>query len=315
MCIRDSTIAQRAFALQKGEVSEPIEGTFTTALVRVLDIVPGTEKPFEEVREEVRTLAVNQRVTQELSRLTNAFEDDHTAGMPILEAAKKHNLPVQDVAVDRQGRGLDGNPVTLDGATQALYTAVFASDIGVENEPVRLEAGAYAWFDVQEIIPSRQKAFEEVRDQAATAWTDEQVRTRLTGIAQDLQKRIEGGEVMAQVAESVAAAVSETKPLKRADVHPGLPISAVAQAFTLPGGGAGTTSTTDRLSRVVFQVTKVIEPAPLEPAVAEALRSQLGQSIATDNLSQYIAGVRSSLGTSINQREFSLIAGSGAVNN
>jgi peptidyl-prolyl cis-trans isomerase D len=311
----DPKIAEAAFSLAKGEISKPVEGAFTTALVRVVDIIPGEEKTFEEVREAVQKRAIDSRVSQELSRLANAFEDDHTAGMPIAEAAKKHGLAVEEVTLDRQGRAPDGKSAAPDAANPALYNAIFLSDVGVENEPVRLEQGAYAWFDVIETIAPRQKSFEEVRDEAAASWTNEQVASKLTELAQTLRSRVEGGEPIKAVAESVNATLVESKPLKRGDVEPGIPISTVAQAFALPLNGVNTVSTPDRLSRVVFQVARIIEPEPLAGLAATNLRNQLSQSIATDTLAQYIAGVRTSLGASINQRSFSVLAGTGEAAN
>ncbi len=242
----DPAIAEAAFALQKGEVSKPVKGALTTAIVRVLEILPGAEKSLAEVEDQVRKAVVDRRVAQELSRLTNAFEDDHTAGMPLAEAAKKHGLDLKDVVIDRQGKTPDGGSATVEGAAPALFSAVYESDVGVENAPVRLDDGAYAWFEVLDIIPSRQKTFEEAKDEVTKAWQEEQVRTKLVQLSQDLQKRIEGGEAIDAVAQSVNAQAAETKPLKRTDVAPGLPFSAIAQAFALKEGGVNAVAGSDR---------------------------------------------------------------------
>ncbi len=70
-----------------------------------------------------------------------------------------------------------------------------------------------------------------------------------------------------------------------------------------------------QLATWIFQVKDVIDPPPAEGLAKTQLRQQLAQSVATDNLSQYIAGVRTDLGAEINQRTFSALAGTGdAVN-
>lgn len=311
----DQAIAGAAFALGKGEASKPVKGALTTAIVRVIEIFPGAEKSFEEVKEQVRKSVLDGRVSQELSRLTNAFEDDHTAGMTLAEAAKKHGLEVKEVITDRQGKAQQGEAADVQGATPALFNDVFESDVGVENPPVRLNEGAYAWFEVVEIIPTRQMPFEEVKDDVLSKWRDDQLRTKLVEKSQELQKRIEGGETIAGVAESVNAEVKETKPLKRSDVEPGLPLSAVAQAFALRQGGVNAVVGSDRLSRVIFQLKSIVDPKPAEAVAQVNLRQQLAQSVATDNLAQYIAGVRADLGAEINSQAYSLVTGVGGPAN
>lgn len=305
----DPAIAEAAFALNKGEVSKPVKGMLTTAIVRVLEIFPSEEKSFSEVEDQVRKTVVDARVSRELSRLTNAFEDDHTAGMPLAEAAKKHGLELKEVTVDRQGRTPEGKEAPIEKATQVLFKEVFESDVGLENAPVRLEEGAYAWFEVQDIIPSRQKTFEEAREDVTKAWREDQLRTKLVELSQELQKRIEGGEPIADVAKSVNAETRDTKALKRTDVEPGLPFSAIAQAFALPKGGVNAVVGTDRASRVIFQVKDVIDPKPAEGMVLSGIQEQLKQSVAADNLSQFILAARTDLGAQVNQQQFSALTG------
>jgi peptidyl-prolyl cis-trans isomerase D len=308
----DPKVAEAAFALPKGKVSDPIDGALATAIVRVLEIYPAEEKKFDEVKEQVRKAVKDRRVKEKLSDVANAFEDDRTQGASLADAAKKHGLKVEQVTFDRAGKGEDGKPVSFAGAEGPLYKAAFESDVGVDNAAVRLSKGAYAWFDVLDVIPPRQKTFEEVKDGVSKAWRDDQIRAKLVEKSQELQKRIEGGESIEEAAKSLGAEAKTTAALKRSGIVPGLPISMIAQAFAMQKDGVNAVAGSDHLSRVVFQVKEIKEPAALDAPAQTNLRDQLARTVAADNLSQFIQGVRSDLGAEIDEREFAALGGAGS---
>ncbi len=54
---------------------------------------------------------------------------------------------------------------------QALLKAVFASDVGVDNEPITTRDGGTIWFEVANIEPARQQSFDEVKAEVTAGWT------------------------------------------------------------------------------------------------------------------------------------------------
>ena len=108
----------------------------------------------------------------------------------------------------------------------------------MENEALRLQGGGYAWYDVEDIIKARQKPFDEVKADVEADWRKDQVRAKLTAKARELVERLNHGEKIADVAKSVGATVKTTQPLKREGSEPGLPQTAMAQAFSLAEDGS-----------------------------------------------------------------------------
>ncbi len=52
-----------------------------------------------------------------------------------------------------------------------VLNGAFASRPGTDNDPVQLpQNGGYVWYDVNEVTPSRERPFDEVREQVATRW-------------------------------------------------------------------------------------------------------------------------------------------------
>ena len=168
---------------------------------------------------------------------------------------------------------------------------------------------AYAFVDVAEIIPERQRNFDEVRQEVAQAWTEEEIRSRLAKKTDELVAAIGKGQTIEDAAKTVNAEVKTTPALKRGGAEPGLPISAISQAFTLPLNGAGSAQTPDRKGRAVFQVTAITPAPPLDEKGAQQLREEISRGMGNDIVAQYVNGLQTSYGVSINPSAVAAVTG------
>src|SRR5499427_6694429 len=78
--IIDPAIADAAFALKQGEISQPVKGRFGTALLQVSKIEPGEEKTFEQMASQVKTEIAEGRARSEVTTLRDKIEDERAAG-------------------------------------------------------------------------------------------------------------------------------------------------------------------------------------------------------------------------------------------
>jgi peptidyl-prolyl cis-trans isomerase D len=303
-------IIKEAFSTDKGWVSKVADGPVSSVIVRVLEVIPGQEKSFEETKEQIRADLAAARSKAELSKAIKAFEEDRATGVVLADSARKLGLPMEEVAFDRTGKSADGKAAALSGVpVSTVVDAAFKSDVGVENEALRLPGGGYAWFEVQDIVKPRQKPLDEVKADVEAAWRKEQVRTKLVEKARELVGRIEKGEAIAAVAQSVGLEVKTSKPLKREGSEPGVPPAAIAQAFSLAEGGAGSAMPGDGATRTVFQVEKIALPPPLNEIEARGLEQQLANQIGEDNFSEFLGGITKTAGVSVDQKTFTAVVG------
>jgi peptidyl-prolyl cis-trans isomerase D len=221
---------------------------------------------------------------------------------PLADIAKEKGLTlVQIPAVDAQGRDKNGNAVEMP-ERDAVVKAAFASDIGVDNEALRLSNGGYVWYDVTGIEPAREKTLDEVRDQVATLWRQDEVAQRLSEKARQLTERLEKGEAIEALGQELAVPVKAATDLARGQAKDDLTADAVGRIFAVPVGKSANAANGADM-RAVFKVTSATVP-PLVTTTQEAqnVETQLRNGMSDDLINQYIAQVRQDLGVTINQQ-------------
>jgi peptidyl-prolyl cis-trans isomerase D len=296
----DQAVADAAFSLEQGAASAPIAGRFGPVLLRVTQIQPEAVRPFDEVAAELRQEIATERAQGQIERIHDEIEDLRAGAKPLADIAKEKGLAlVQAPAVDANGLDKAGNPADIP-AKDAVVKAAFASDIGVDNEALRTGTG-YVWYDVTGIEASREKNLEEVRDQVATQWREDQVAQRLTERARGLTERLEKGEVIEAVAQEAGSTVKTAADLARNAAKDDLTAEAVNRIFAVPVGKAGHAAN-GPYARAVFKVTSATVP-PLVTSTQQAqnIENQLRTAIGDDLINQYIAQARQDLGVTINQ--------------
>ena len=314
--IIDPAVADAAFALKAGEVSAPVKGRFGTVLLQVGKIEPGSQKTYEEVASQIKREIAEARARTELGNLRDKIEDERAGGATLAETAKKLGLKSLTIdAVDRSGRAPDGKPVADLPKTPDVISAAFASDVGVDNDALQLPNSGLLWYDVTGITPSRERTLDEVKDQVAARWRDDEIAARLQAKADDMLGKLKAGTALAQVASEAGLKVESASGLQRGKPAGFVPAKVVDAVFKTPKGAPGSAEGETQTQRFVFRVTEVIDP-PLDANSPEAkqLTTTLQNSFADDMIGEYIARLESDFGVSINQAALNQVIGGGTAN-
>jgi peptidyl-prolyl cis-trans isomerase D len=307
----DKNVAAAAYALASGGVSAPVATPFGTVLVRVTEILPSTMKPYSEVAADLKREIAVQRARAEVSRLHDKIEDQRAAGKSLADAAQEFGLEPRKIgAIDPLGSDPQSKPVEGIATDASLMKAVFASDVGVDNETLRTRDGGYQWFEITRVTPARQKGFGEVKPEVEKAWRDDEIAKRVAAKAADLVKRIESGETLAAVAASETnLAVQHGGDLQRSGGGEGPASKAATQAFNVPVKGTGSVELDDG-GRLVFQVVdSTIPPFDAADPALVAITRQVKQGVTEDIVGQYLGKLQSDLGVKMNERAFAAALG------
>lgn len=300
--IIDPKIADAAFALKANSVSEIIDGQFGHTLVHVGAITPARVKTFAEVAPEIKKAIAIETAQKAISTARDKIEDERTSGKDLTQAAKTAGFDVRVItAIDAQGLDKDGKAVPDVPDAENLLRAVFASDVGVDNDTLNQRNGGATWFEVASVEPARDRPLDEVKDQVKAQWREDETARKLSSLAADYVKKINEGTPFAQAVSAVPhVKIEHGTGLKRIDQQP-YEQAMVVQIFNVGVGKAGSVAIAGN-KRVLFHVTQsVVQPFNPDDDVMKAITPQLRNQYMEDVLSEYISKAQSDLGVTINQ--------------
>jgi peptidyl-prolyl cis-trans isomerase D len=312
----DPAVAEAAFTLPTGEVSQPVQGRFGVVLVKVGAITPGQTPSYDSLAAVIKRDLARERAIAQVADLHNKMEDERGGGASVTEAAKKIGLtPVTIEAVDRSGRAPDGQPVAGLPAGVNVVPQAFASNMGVDNEAISFNGG-YVYYDVLGVTPSRERPLDEVKDQVAARWRDQQISDRLKAKAADMVQQLTQGSTLAALASADNLTVETAADFKREGSVAGLPPAAVEAAFRAAKDGAGQTPGSNGAEWIVYRVTDIkVPPVDMESEEGKKIADTLQRGLNDEQVGQYIAAVEKQIGTSINQAAFLQATGAAGPNN
>jgi peptidyl-prolyl cis-trans isomerase D len=308
--IIDPAVASAAFSLPSGEVSQPVQGKFGVALVKIGKIEPGVEPTYESLATNLKREIATERARTKLAELRDKMEDERGGGASVIEAAQKIGLaPVTIDAVDRSGRLPSGQPATNIPAGLDVVSQAFNSDVGVDNDPISFRGG-FVWYDVLGITPSRERGLDEVKDQVEARWRTDQVTSRLKAKATDMVQKLEQGGKLADEAAADGLKVETASGFRRDASLPGVPAGVIAAAFRTAKDGVGQTAGAGVSEWVVFRVTDIsVPPVELASEEMKKLKEAIVRGLTDEQVAQYVTKLESDIGTTINQAAFAQVTG------
>jgi peptidyl-prolyl cis-trans isomerase D len=309
--LADSAIADAAFALEPNKVSEPVTGKLgSVVLLRVTAVQPGKTVTLEESKPSLEKTLLKERASGVILDLHDKIEDLLASGATLAEIGDKLKLSYQVVdQINREGRKPDGSAVTLPQQTE-LLNAVFATDAGVENDPIDAQDDGIIWYEVMGVVPEQLKPFDQVKDEVAKNWRAEEARTKAAKHAQELVASLNGGKTLEDIAKDLNVEVLTSDPLKRESITVNVLPPSVQQAFALPEKGYGSGPSGVEEGRIVFQVDKVTPPETLDDKERDRIKNEIELLLRQDAIDEYSGALEKRYGVTINQQALAKLIGS-----
>jgi peptidyl-prolyl cis-trans isomerase D len=305
--ILDPAIADAAFSLAAGKISQPVAGRFVTVILRVKRVEAGSEQPLTAVAATLKNEIALERARRQILDIHDKIEDERAGGATLAEVANKLGLKATKIeAIDRSGRQPNGTTIDdLPGRVDLLNGAFRAQKPGVETDPVELRnQGGYVWYDVTGITASRDRSFEEARDLVEARWRDEETAKKLAALADTVRAKVDSGEGFARAAPGIA--VEKREKLKRGAKPEGLEPGIIARVFATAENKSGVYAAEDGLNRIVYRITTVnIPPFSPTPATMKALTNGMED----DLIGEYVLHLENDLGVSINEAALRSVVG------
>jgi peptidyl-prolyl cis-trans isomerase D len=262
---------QAAFALKKGDVSDPVRTPFGYHAIRILDVRDGGKTPLKDVAPKIKAALVAQKS----ERAAQARADEAKAallGAPdFAAAAKRLGLEAREATFGR------GDALGEAGRDPQLDEAVFGLAVGGVSTPLKTAAG-YAVVKVAQQIPAGVPPLPEIRDRVVEAIKRERAEQQLTDKAKALAATLAKGGDFAAAAKAEGFTTGSIPLFSRSDPpkeRGGLPGGVLLAALQTP---AGQVAEPVRAEGGVY-VVKTLERQSASPGGFDRERDELDKQV------------------------------------
>jgi peptidyl-prolyl cis-trans isomerase D len=231
--VMDPAFEAATFALEQGQISEPVRSNFGFHLIKLADIKAGEVKPFEEARAEIGKAyrkAEGERLYFEMAEsLADLSYEDPSSLEPAAEAL---GLTIQhsDWVTREEADGVLASPKVL--------SAAFSEDVLVEqnnSELIELDTESSLVLRVAEHQEATTQPLSEVRERIVDALQKQNAETQAQAEADKRKQEIEDGAPLQQA----AGALSVTGPLTLTRSDRSQPPGLIDAVFTSPKPAEG----------------------------------------------------------------------------
>jgi peptidyl-prolyl cis-trans isomerase D len=283
-----------AFTLDKGKISDLVKTQYGFHIIKVLDKETAHTKPFEEVKDSIRTplqLAKADKLASDLAdQLSATIRRSNKVSLDDL--AKQFHLSVGET---RPVTAVD--PLLELGNSKEAKDAIFRLHQDELSLPIRTDRG-YIVLAVKQIQASHPGSLEEVRDKIVAELKQQKSMALARAKAEDLAKRVKAGEKFDVAAKSLGLEPKTSDLLARnGSISGAVSGKQVAAAFQLKSGDVGAPLNVGA-NWFVYRVAEKQEP---NPADFEKQKKELTDQVLQTKRTMAFEAFRTALETRLKQ--------------
>ena len=198
------------------------------AIFRMNAILAARETPFEEARAELRDALLMDRARRILAENLDLYEDLLAGGATVTQLAAETEM--------QEGQ-IDWRPDVRSGiaAYEEFRDAARDVQAGDFAEILLLDDGGMFALELVEGLPATPRPLDDIRTQVVQDWQSDEIRARLSTLAEALMEEVEGGTAI----DALGLDSLRFADLSRSDPVPDLPGAVLETGLRTGRGRAG----------------------------------------------------------------------------
>jgi len=228
---------QAMFALNKGQISDPVQSIYGFHIIQAVDKETAGLKPLADVKGDIEKNLKEQKKNDILDKMGNTAEADARSPGGFNKAAARQGATVIPTGpIERKDKlaGVGDDPQLMNQMMNQIFTV--KENAGVQSFRAPHD---YVLFEVTKIIPPRTPDFAEIKDKVANDFKGERVNALVSQKTTELADRAHAEHDLRKAAKEAGATVKTSDLVARSASVPDIgPMSgnSPGKAFDLKVG-------------------------------------------------------------------------------
>ena len=186
-------IRDKVFSLKEGEISPILRSIFGWHIIKIKSVHKISSQDLQELNEKISQRIKKEKATNILAKEIEVINNKLNDGVSIKAIAESYNLSIKNINSDISGKDPSGKKINLPETNPNLIIlAAFEAEL---NKPSNFINNDDYFFSVNvtKIEPSREKTFDESKEQLVNEWQNNFKNQKLSKLTQEVLIKLKSG--------------------------------------------------------------------------------------------------------------------------